>query len=115
MYTRICNISYEFLALHRFLSLLVLCSRAATHRQRHLLHKKRHDGFGSSKPVGGFAGHRHAQRAPLLVPESDPVACYQCRTCNVISTLAEICSISKKLSKSVYILLDLLYLVTHVN
>lgn len=77
MYTCICNF-LEFLALHHFLSLLVLYSCAATYWQCHLLHKKRHDGFGSWKPVGGFAGHRHAQRTPLLVPESDPVSCNQC-------------------------------------
>lgn len=71
VYTRTCSF-LEFLALHHSLSLLVLYSCAATYWQRHLRHKKRHDGSGSSKPVGGVAGHRHAQRAPLLVPESEP-------------------------------------------
>lgn len=87
----------QFLGVSSSASVLsCLHSRAATYRQRHLLHKRCHDGFGSSKPVGGFAGHRHAQRAPLLVPESEPVSCNQWRTCSAIPTLTEICSIFLK-------------------
>lgn len=60
MYARI-YIFQKCLALRHFLFLFVCPSCAAPYWQRHLLHKRRHDGVGSSKPVGGFTGHRHAQ------------------------------------------------------
>lgn len=40
---------------------LALRSGFAAHRQRHLLHKRRHGFLGSPKPAGRFTGHTNAQ------------------------------------------------------
>lgn len=90
----VCTFSWSFQ--HPLLFLLVSCSCAATCRKRHLLHKRHHDGVGSSKPVGGSAGHRHPQWAPLLVPGSEPVSCNQWKDlqCNIQPD--KLCNMLKK-------------------